>query len=103
MKFLDKILGNALKPATPQFVLDARKRKASARGKCQRLAKRLGLVIENDSGIKTIEAGPLLESKYGITAQRFDELWPDERDIYDWQYTLRLLQEFSQTLTRTNR
>jgi hypothetical protein len=63
LNFLDKILSDALNPRSSQRMIDERKREASAKGKCQRLAKKLGLVFEVDRSYQP----PLwtLEHAYG--------------------------------------
>tara|TARA_R100001440_G_scaffold70885_1_gene93607 strand:+ start:388 stop:708 length:321 start_codon:yes stop_codon:yes gene_type:complete len=96
MQFLDKLLGEALNP-TPQWEIDRRKSQASNRGKCKRLAAKLGLTIEYDRsyGLNIVDAGPdILEKTGWVTAEIFEELWPDERMLDDWQYMLRLMREF---------
>lgn len=96
MQFLDKLLNDALNPA-PQWKVDVRKSQASNRGKCKRLAAKLGLTIECDRsyGLNIVDAGPdILEKTGWVTAEKFGELWPDERMLDDWQYMLRLMREF---------
>lgn len=96
MQFLDKLLNKALNP-TPQWKVDERKTQASNRGKCKRLAAKLGLTIEYDRcyRLNIVEAGPdILEKTGWVTAELFDELWPDERMHFDWGYMLRLMREF---------
>ena len=92
LNFLDKILSDALNSRSSQLMIDERKRDASAKGKCQRLAKKLGLVFEVDRSYQpplwTLEPGPFIDLKLGISAKKFDEIWPDERDVYGWEYTL---------------
>jgi hypothetical protein len=96
MQFLDKLLNDALNPA-PQWKINERKSQASNRGKCKRLAAKLGLTIEYDRsyGLNIVDAGPdILEKTGWVTAEKFGELWPDERMLDDWQYMLRLMREF---------
>jgi len=102
MNALDKILSQALNP-TPQWQLDQRKREASSRGKCKRLAARYGLTITHDRSLRLniVEAGPDILQKTGwVTAELFDELWPDDRMLDDWGYMLRLLEEFQLEVNR---
>lgn len=96
MNFLNKILNDALN-VKPQWQIDQRKKDASNRGKCKRLAAKLGLTIEYDRsyGLNIVEAGPdILEKTGWVDAQKFDELWPDERMLDDWGYMLRLIRDF---------
>lgn len=101
MNALDKILGEALNPK-PLWKIDQeriRKREARNRGKCKRLAAKLGLVIQYDRSLRLniVDAGPdILEKTGWVTAKKLDELWPDERMLDDWGYMLRLMKEFEQ-------
>lgn len=98
LNFLDKILSDALNSRSSQLMIDERKREASAKGKCQRLAKKLGLVFEVDRSYQpplwTLEAGPLIDVKH------FNKIWPDERDVYGWEYMLKMMKNYERDLLK---
>lgn len=102
MTSLASILRKAINP-TPQWQIDQRKREASNRGKCKRLAARYGLTITHDRSLRLniVEAGPDILQRTGwVTPELFDELWPDDRMLNDWGYMLRLLEEFQLDVNR---
>ena len=100
MTSLERLLGQSLGLRTrtrSQASIDSAKKHASDRGKCKRLAAKLGLTIEYDRcyRLNIVDAGPdILEKTGWVTAEKFEEMWPDERMFFDWGYTLMLMREF---------
>tara|TARA_R100001510_G_scaffold1856_1_gene1449 strand:- start:68 stop:739 length:672 start_codon:yes stop_codon:yes gene_type:complete len=100
MTSLERLLGQSLGLRTrtrSQASIDSAKKHASDRGKCKRLAAKLGLTIEYDRcyRLNIVDAGPdILEKTGWVTAEKFEEMWPDERMHFDWGYMLTLMREF---------